>query len=83
MPEIAEITRIVHFLRTHLKGKRISNVLVQDDDIIYGKVGTSAAEFKKALTGRTVQDAHQQGKYFWLEMDKPPHPLMHFGMTGK
>lgn len=82
MPEIAEVTRIVHFLRTHLKNRRIASIITKDDDIVYGKVGTSAAEFQKALTGRTVVDAKQQGKYFWLEMDKPPHPVMHFGMTG-
>lgn len=82
MPEIAEVTRVVHYLRTHLVNRRISNILVQNDDIIYGRVGTSAAEFQKALTGRTVLDARRQGKYFWLVMDKPPHPLMHLGMTG-
>jgi hypothetical protein len=27
-------------------------------------------------------DARQQGKYFWLVMESPPHPLMHFGMSG-
>lgn len=55
---------------------------VQEDDIIYGKVGTSASAFKTAMTGKTVLDARQQGKYFWLVMDKPPHPVMHLGMTG-
>jgi formamidopyrimidine-DNA glycosylase len=34
------------------------------------------------MTGKKVVGAKQQGKYFWLEMNKPPHPLMHFGMTG-
>ena len=82
MPEISEIARIVHFLRLHLKNRRIASVVAEDDPIVYGKVGTSAAAFQTALAGRTVLDARQQGKYFWLVMDKPPHPLMHFGMTG-
>lgn len=82
MPEIAEVTRVVHYLRQNLSGRRISGLLTQNDDIIYGKVGTSASEFQEALTGRTVLNARQQGKYFWLVMDKPPHPLMHLGMTG-
>lgn len=34
------------------------------------------------MTGKKVLDARQQGKYFWLVMSSPPHPLMHFGMTG-
>jgi formamidopyrimidine-DNA glycosylase len=50
--------------------------------IIYGKVGTSASAFQKAMTGKKIVDARQQGKYFWLVMDSQPHPLMHFGMAG-
>jgi formamidopyrimidine-DNA glycosylase len=50
--------------------------------IVYGKVGTTASEFQKAITGKKIVDAKQQGKYFWLEMDSSPHPLMHFGMSG-
>jgi formamidopyrimidine-DNA glycosylase len=34
------------------------------------------------MTGKKILDARQQGKYFWLVMESPPHPLMHFGMTG-
>jgi formamidopyrimidine-DNA glycosylase len=34
------------------------------------------------MTGKKIVDARQQGKYFWLVMDSPPHPLMHFGMSG-
>jgi formamidopyrimidine-DNA glycosylase len=49
---------------------------------VYGKVGCSAGAFQTALTGKTVLDARQQGKYFWLVMSSPPHPLMHLGMTG-
>ena len=34
------------------------------------------------MAGKKVVAAKQQGKYFWLEMESPPHPLMHFGMSG-
>ena len=54
----------------------------QHDEIIYGKAGTSAQAFEAAMKGKKVIDARQQGKYFWLVMSSPPHPLMHFGMTG-
>ncbi|KAL8770061.1 MAG: hypothetical protein Q9209_004099 [Squamulea sp. 1 TL-2023] len=57
-------------------------VKAQHDENVFGKVGTSAAEFEKALTGKKVVDARQQGKYFWLVMSSPPHPLFHFGMAG-
>lgn len=82
MPEIAEVARIVHFLKKHAVGKVVANVKVQDDNIVYGKVGTSASEFQKAISGKKILDARQQGKYFWLVMDSAPHPLMHFGMSG-
>ncbi|GKZ68174.1 hypothetical protein AnigIFM50267_002800 [Aspergillus niger] len=82
MPELAEVSRIVHFLRQHLVGKTLSKVSVQNDDIIYGKAGTTAAEFQKAMEGKKVTGAGQQGKYFWIAMSSPPHAVMHFGMAG-
>lgn len=82
IPKIGEVARIVHYLRKHLTNRTIASVSATHDEIVYGKVGTSASAFEKAMTGKTVLDARQQGKYFWLVMSSPPHPLMHFGMTG-
>ncbi|KAJ5168249.1 uncharacterized protein N7482_003843 [Penicillium canariense] len=82
MPELAEVARIVHFIRQHLVGKTLSKVQAQHDDIVYGKVGTSAAEFQKAMQGKQIVGAGQQGKYFWITMSSPPHVVMHFGMAG-
>ena len=59
------VARIVHFIRKHLVGKTLAIAKAQHDEIVFGKVGTSAAEFEKSLTGKTVVDARQQGKYFW------------------
>ena len=82
MPEIAEVARIVHFIRQHLVGKTLAKVIAVDDANVFGKVGTSGAEFQTSLQGKKIIGAGQQGKYFWIVMGKPPHPLMHFGMTG-
>lgn len=82
MPELAEVARTVHFIRKHLVDRSITRVQAQHDDIVYGKAGTSAAEFEKAMKGNKIVGAGQQGKYFWLAMSKPPHVVMHFGMTG-
>ncbi|KAK3682601.1 hypothetical protein B0T22DRAFT_289678 [Podospora appendiculata] len=82
MPEIAEIARIVHFLRIHLVGKTIKNATAIEDANVFGKVGTTGPEVAAALSGKKVISAGTQGKYFWLELDQPPHPVMHFGMTG-
>lgn len=82
MPEIAEVARIVYFIRRHLVGKTIAKIIAVDDANVYGKVGTSGAEVQKSLAGKKIVGAGQQGKYFWIVMEKPPHLLMHFGMTG-
>jgi formamidopyrimidine-DNA glycosylase len=87
MPEIAEIARITHFLRVHLLSRTISSVIANDDPIVFDSKPSSqgactASSFISALTGKKVVGVGQQGKYFWLELDKSPHPLMHFGMTG-
>jgi formamidopyrimidine-DNA glycosylase len=47
-------------------GKTLKVVKAQDDSSVFGKVGTSGAEFQKAMTGKKVVDAGQQGKYFWF-----------------
>ncbi|KAL3464713.1 DNA glycosylase/AP lyase [Aspergillus heterothallicus] len=82
MPELSEIYRIVYFIRQHLVGKTLTKVSTQNDDIVYGKVGTTAAEFQTAMEGKKIVGAGQQGKYFWMTMSSPPHPVMHFGMAG-
>ena len=53
-----------------------------EDDIVYGKVDCSASAFKKAVEGKKVTGAGQQGKYFYVTFDTPPHSVMHLGMTG-
>ncbi|KAH7367583.1 formamidopyrimidine-DNA glycosylase domain-containing protein [Plectosphaerella cucumerina] len=82
MPEIAEVARCVHFLRLHLKGKKIAKVIAPDDAKLFGAVGCSGPAFEKAVKGRTVVSVGSQGKYFWITFDKAPHPVMHLGMTG-
>ncbi|KAI8965080.1 Formamidopyrimidine-DNA glycosylase N-terminal domain-containing protein [Daldinia sp. FL1419] len=82
MPEIAEVARVVHFLRLHLTGKTISKAIAPDDSVVFGKVGTSGPAFEAALTGKKVLGVGSQGKYFWMVLSKPPHPVMHLGMTG-
>ncbi|USW46685.1 Putative ribosomal protein S13-like, H2TH [Septoria linicola] len=83
MPEIGEVARMVHYLRKHLVHRTITTCQAYEDSIVYGKKGgTDADTFGKALTGRKVTGAGTQGKYFWLTFDKPPHSVMHLGMTG-
>jgi hypothetical protein len=50
--QIGEVARVVHFLRKHCANRVISTIQVQEDNIVYGKVGTSATAFQKAFTGK-------------------------------
>lgn len=63
------VARIVSYIRQHLAGKTLATVKAQHDEKVFGKVGTSAAEFEKALNGKKILDAKQQGKYFWYVFD--------------
>lgn len=73
---------MTHFLRHHLVGKKIAKITAQDDSSVFGKVGTSGSAFQAALAGKRVVAAGSQGKYFWLQLNAAPHPVMHLGMTG-
>jgi formamidopyrimidine-DNA glycosylase len=57
----------VHYIRKSLVGKTIKVVNAPDDSNVFGKVGTSGPEFQKAMVGKKVVGAGQQGKYFWFE----------------
>lgn len=61
------VARIVHYLKNHVVGRTLAAVKAQHDENVFGKVGTSAAEFEKALRGKKVLSARQQGKYFWYD----------------
>jgi formamidopyrimidine-DNA glycosylase len=61
----AIVARCVHYLRKALVGKTLAVVKAPEDVNVFGKVGTSGAEFEKAMIGKKVLEAGQQGKYFW------------------
>lgn len=44
--------------------------------------GVSPRKLVSALKGRTVEACHRRGKQMWWTLDRGPHPLWHFGMTG-
>ena len=50
------------------------------DSIVFE--GVSPARFARALRGRRVTAVRRHGKHLWLELDRRPWPIFHFGMTG-
>lgn len=80
MPEIGEVARVIHYLHKHVVGRTIARIIAPDDTKLFKDC--TGEQFRQGLTGKKILDARQQGKYFWLVMSSPPHPLMHLGMTG-
>jgi formamidopyrimidine-DNA glycosylase len=80
MPELPEVETARRRAQRALRGRRIVAVAVVDDPIVYE--GVSPARFAATLRGRRVVAVHRKGKHLWMELDRPPFPLFHFGMTG-
>jgi formamidopyrimidine-DNA glycosylase len=80
MPELPEVETARRRAQRALRGRRIVAVTVVDDPIVYD--GVSPTRFAAALRGRRVLAVHRKGKHIWMELDRPPFPLFHFGMTG-
>ena len=68
-------------LERELRGRRIAAVATVDDPIVYA--GVTPRRLAAALRGRRVQRAGRKGKHLWLELDRRPWPVFHFGMTGR
>ncbi|MCY4454165.1 MAG: hypothetical protein OXC01_19680 [Immundisolibacterales bacterium] len=79
MPELPEVERGRRLAASVAEGRRIDAVECAVDAIVYAGVPATAWA---ALQGRRVRAACRWGKQLWFDLDSPPHPLFHFGMTG-
>lgn len=80
MPELAEVEVGRKLLERVAVGRRVRSVACADDRIVFEGVSPDAVA--EALTGARVAAARRHGKHLWLELDRRPWPLFHFGMTG-
>lgn len=80
MPELPEVEYGRKLATGIACGRRIENVWCDKDDLVFD--GVSPRKIKRVLTGRKVLEVKRRGKQLWFELDRPPHPLFHFGMTG-
>lgn len=81
MPELPEVETTRKNVFRALKGKRLTEVLPDEEDLIVFDQATPT-EVKDALEGARVTGSGRKGKYFWLELDRKPWPVFHLGMTG-
>jgi formamidopyrimidine-DNA glycosylase len=80
MPELPEVETARRRAERALAGRRIASVATRPDPIVFE--GVTPGRFARALVGRRVLAVRRKGKHLWMELDRRPWPLFHFGMTG-
>ncbi len=80
MPELPEVERGRRVAASVAERRSIAEVRCAEDDIVFE--GVDPAAFRRALKNKHVLAVHRRGKQLWFELDRAPHPLFHFGMTG-
>jgi len=79
VPELPEVEAARRTAERVAAGRRIVSVWCADDPIV---LETPPARLRRALLGRRVLRVGRHGKHFWLELDRRPWLLVHFGMSG-
>ncbi len=80
MPELPEVERARRVTEAVAEGRVIAKARVADDPLVFAGVGPR--KMQRTLSGRRIVGVHRKGKHLWLELERPPHLLLHFGMTG-
>ena len=80
MPELPEVERARSLAERVARGRTIAEVWCDDDRIVFD--GVTPARVRQKLTGARIEEVRRRGKHLWFELDRSPHPLFHFGMTG-
>lgn len=79
MPELPEAEHTRRKLDALARGRTLVEVEAAGDDKVFET--DSPARFA-ALVGRRVVATGRHGKYIWMTLDRPPHVVLHLGMSG-
>lgn len=80
MPELPEVEAARTLAERVLLRRRIVSVFARPDPVVFENA--TPRRMARALGGRRVQAVRRKGKHLWIELDRRPWPLLHFGMTG-
>jgi formamidopyrimidine-DNA glycosylase len=80
VPELPEVETARRLAARVAVGRRIVGAWCAADPIVVE--GVTPARLGATLRGRRVRAVGRHGKHLWLELDRRPWLLMHFGMTG-
>lgn len=81
MPELPEVERGRRLAESIARGRVIERAIVERDAIVFEDVPPK--QMQRALRGRRVESVNRHGKQLWFDLDRGPHPLFHFGMSGE
>ena len=80
MPELPEVEMARRLAERVARHRTITAIRAVADPLVFERA--SASRLRRALVGRRVLAVGRYGKHFWLELDRRPWPVFHFGMTG-
>jgi formamidopyrimidine-DNA glycosylase len=80
MPELPEVEAARQLVDVTAAGRQIVGVWAAPDRLVLD--GVTPGTLRAVLTGRIVRRAHRHGKHLWIELDRRPWPVFHFGMSG-
>jgi formamidopyrimidine-DNA glycosylase len=81
MPELPEVETARRAMEKATRGRRITGVTALVDPLVFDAASGPAA-LRRALAGRRIGRWRRKGKHLWMELDRRPWLLFHFGMTG-
>lgn len=80
MPELPLVERYRQEAERFLVKRIVVAAAAVGDDMMMPEL--TPQRFQRAIRGRRVEAVARRGKYLWLQFDRPPHLVLHFGMTG-
>jgi len=80
MPELPEVEACRQLVHRQAVGQIATEVQCEQDDIVFSE--KCHQELENHLRGKTILNTGRKGKYMWMILEEPPHPIFHFGMTG-
>lgn len=80
MPELPEVERARKLAESVAGGRTVTRVWCAPDEIVFQRAGPGVV--RRSLERKQILAVRRHGKQLWFELEAPPHPLFHFGMSG-
>lgn len=82
MPELPEVEVVRRGLETHVAGRSLKQVIVEDSRSLKRHTA-GPRHFVDRLTDRQIAGVERRGKYLWWKLDDGASVVVHLGMSGQ